>query len=391
MLLIRLLHLLTGYVVFTAAGGFPERFVNLCAGMRIPVWDVRPCGDSLRGKTEIRAYRRLRAAARRAGMRLRIVEKRGLPFFLHRRRDRYGLLIGAGVFLLILFALSSRIWMIEIEGTDLLTEDAVRAALAEMRIAEGMAVRALDASDAERELVRLLPRVNWAALNVDGSVLHVTVRENEALESENDPPPCHIVAARDGFLKKIEAYEGQQIAQPNTAVQQGELLISGVKEHTRGTTLHHASGYAEAQTVHNLACRLPRRAYPAASRKRFRIALEFFGVHVPLGDPRAQAGAQFFSYAQYAAVGGKRLPLSYVVYRSTFYAGAHRLTDAQSRLLLRSDFGRQAAAELRGAQILRAKVRLRDGVCAGTFVLLENIALEKEIPLADSQASAADE
>ena len=31
-----LLHWFAGYVAFTASGGFPERFVNLCAGMRIP-------------------------------------------------------------------------------------------------------------------------------------------------------------------------------------------------------------------------------------------------------------------------------------------------------------------------------------------------------------------
>ena len=49
MIFLRLLHWLRGYVAFTASGGFPERFVNLCAGMRVRVWDVRPKDGALCG------------------------------------------------------------------------------------------------------------------------------------------------------------------------------------------------------------------------------------------------------------------------------------------------------------------------------------------------------
>lgn len=378
MWLIRFLHFLSGYVVFAATGGFPERFVNLCAGMRIPVWDIRPCGNVLRGRTKPSAYLRLRRAARRAGMRLRVTEKRGLPFFLRRHRDRIGVPIGAAVFLLLLVLLSSRIWVIDIQGADRLTEDTIREALRTLDVTEGMRGKALRSSDTERALAHLLPRLQWVALNADGSVLHVEMRENEELATQK-PQPCHIVASRDGFLEKLETYEGQQIVQPPTAVQQGELLISGAKEHKNGTTLHHASGYAEAVTTRTIVCASGSRAYPSPTRKRFRIALTFFGMRLPLGSPYPVQGAQFFAYEIRAVAAQKRLPLFCTVYRSTFYDGTRSLKEAESRLLLLSDFGSQAAVELRGAQVLRAQVQIRDGTCTGTFTLRENIAAEQAL------------
>ena len=389
MLFIRFFHFLTGYVVFIAAGGFPERFVNLCADMGIPVWDLRPQEGRLCGRTTGSAYLRLRTAARRAGMRLRILEKRGLPFFLRRNRKRVGVPIGAAVFLLVFAMLSSRLWTIGIEGNDRLTDDAVRAALTAVGIHEGMRPDTIDASAAERELLRLLPDVDWIALNVDGSALHVALREDAVPETNEPQAPCHIVASRDGFLLRLEPYEGQAIARVHTAVQQGELLVSGAKEHANGSvTLHHAAGYAEAQTTRTMRSAVPDRAYPTAAKKRFRIALRFFGVHLPLGDPKPVGNSLYFSYETHLTAAGKRLPLSRVTYRSTFYTGEHRLPAAQTALLLRSDFGEQAAMTLRGCRIENARIETRGNTCVGTFSLVENIAVEREILLDDQSASS---
>ena len=388
MLFIRLFHFLAGYVVFVAAGGFPERFVNLCADRGVPVWDVRPRDGYLLGKTTVRGYRRLRVPAKRAGMRLRVRDKCGVPFFLHRNRRRFGVPVGAAVFLLVFALLSARLWMIDVGGNDLLTTDTVREALRQAGIREGMRSGDIDASAAEQELLRLLPGVDWIALNVDGSVLHVALREDTVPETNEVQKPCHIVASRDGFLVRLEPYEGQAAARIHTAVQKGELLVSGAKEHQNGVTLHHAAGYAEAQTTRTLRAQITDRTYPQPTKKRLRTALRIFGVHLPLGDPKPVGNSIFFSYETFLTAGDDRLPLSRVVYRSTFYTGAHRLSDAQRRLLLRSDFGAQAAMTLRGCRIEHTRIELRGNECVGTFSLLENIAAEQEILLEDYSASS---
>jgi len=95
MVFIHLIRFITGYVVFNARGGFPERFINLCALHHIPLWDVNCSGGGLRACTTIKGYRQIRPPARKSRVLPRIAERHGLPFFLHRYKRRAGMLAGA--------------------------------------------------------------------------------------------------------------------------------------------------------------------------------------------------------------------------------------------------------------------------------------------------------
>ena len=94
MLILRLFRYLLGYVRFAAWGGFPERFINLCEHNRILLWDVRSRDGVITACTDRSGYKRMRCAARRSGMRLRIKKKCGMPFFLNRHSRRVGIIIG---------------------------------------------------------------------------------------------------------------------------------------------------------------------------------------------------------------------------------------------------------------------------------------------------------
>ena len=382
MIFLRLFHLMTGYVAFTASGGFPERFVNLCAGMRIRVWDMLPRDGVLYGNTDVRDYRKLRTAAKRAGMRLRIRKKRGLPFLVHRRRDRFGMVIAAAVFVLLLCVLSARVWRIDVESDNAWTRETVRAALQEIGVTEGVRTSSVDASHMERDLLLRLPDVEWIALNVRGSTLRVELRNAEPMPPQDDyTHPCHIVAAKDGFLRRLEVYEGAKTVNARTAVQKGQLLVSGAVEHTNSpVTFHHAKGYAEAETEQRVAVSLPEScAFPAVDSKRFRIRPELFSVRIPLGDPRPQPDAAYFAYRLFCTAGSARLPLTCTVFRNVFFTEDRTLSQRQQTLWTLSMFGEQAALTLRASRILHADVQADRKTCAGTFRTIENIGAEQNI------------
>ena len=71
MFFIKLIRFLCGYVRFRAKGGFPERFINLCSKENIPLWDISGSKGEMYAKTTIRGYHRIRACARKSGMRRR--------------------------------------------------------------------------------------------------------------------------------------------------------------------------------------------------------------------------------------------------------------------------------------------------------------------------------
>ena len=73
-----------GYVRIELWGYSPERFLNLCSAREIEIWDIRCNAD---GRYEccmlLRDFRQIRPLVRKAGVRLSIRARAGLPFFLH--------------------------------------------------------------------------------------------------------------------------------------------------------------------------------------------------------------------------------------------------------------------------------------------------------------------
>ena len=94
MFIIRFLRWLLGWVEFEAEGGFPERLLNLAARGGIPLWDTGRRGVVLTARCFARKYKKLRPIARKAGVRLHVVRRHGVPFFLQRYRARAGLVAG---------------------------------------------------------------------------------------------------------------------------------------------------------------------------------------------------------------------------------------------------------------------------------------------------------
>lgn len=95
-------HLLHGIVRLNMRGTSPERFLNLCTLAGLNVWQVKKEQANLLFYMEIRDFKRCAPLARKAGVRLHIVEKRGLPVFLWRNRKRKGWAVSFVLFFLLL-------------------------------------------------------------------------------------------------------------------------------------------------------------------------------------------------------------------------------------------------------------------------------------------------
>ena len=80
---------LSGRVTIRVTGFFLERFLNLTAKRGLPTWDVQRISETeMLLTTTPAAFRRMRDAAFRAGVRVRVAGKSGLPFRLRPYRRR---------------------------------------------------------------------------------------------------------------------------------------------------------------------------------------------------------------------------------------------------------------------------------------------------------------
>ena len=99
MSVISIIRFFRGTVRFSIRDGFLERFINLCAQNRVPVWEGRREGNRYTACTTLTGSRRLPELAQKAGVVLEPGRQGGAPVLLRRYRKRTGLFAGAALVL----------------------------------------------------------------------------------------------------------------------------------------------------------------------------------------------------------------------------------------------------------------------------------------------------
>ncbi len=391
MFVIRFFHFLLGYVVFEAEGGFPERFINLCARGGIPVWDIRSRGGVLFGKTSVKGYHAVPVPARKSGMRVRVARRVGVPFFLHKYRRRAGLLAGLLVFAVFTAMMSGMVWSVKVEGNAAVPDSEIVAVLERLGVKPGIRAKNIEATALERTALELLPGIQWIAVNVEGSTVTVEVRERVVCEPEEDyVHPHHIVAAQDGVIEILETYEGTEIAKKNSAVTKGDLLISGISENKdTSVVFHHAKGYVAARVNEKLTSQaVASRQVRTLLKTKYRVTLIVLNIKIPPRAAKAEAGAELYESTYWLCAGGKRLPAGYIMHRSLYYGETVRkYTAAEQRLIALRGLMTQTAEIFRYSEILAQAVTLvktDSGMTAvGEFTALRNIGQERPFTVSE--------
>lgn len=322
MFILRLLRFLAGSVEFSAFGAFPERFLNLCTQNHIPLWSVR-CGQScVTACTLARRYKKMRAFARKSGVKLKSGKRRGLPFLLHRYRRRVGLLSGIVLFAAILCTLSCFTWTVEITGNTVTDEQTIRDTLSTLGLRPGVLTSSIDPEELSRSAMLKLPELSWLTVNLKGSSALIEVRERiiPPIVIPEDQP-CNIVADVPGQIVTLEVYAGRAEVQKGDAVTEGQLLVSGTIEDSNGKTLlKHAEANIVAITTRSITVEVPleETVDTPSGESVDKRSIGFFGLDIPLywGLPEGDQ-YQISSIEKPLSIGSLNLPLSVKIRRYT--------------------------------------------------------------------------
>ena len=220
----------TGYVRVRLTGRSPERFFNLCRSSKILLWNIACEKEEYRFFLLLPDFYRIRPFAKKAGVRVRIQEKLGLPFFLYRNRKRKLFAVGAASFFLLLFVLSRFIWNISFSGNLLFTDDMLTGQLREIGVCYGMPKRGVDCDRIEEELRSRCSRIVWVSAHVSGTRLQIRIRENETADGIplREESPRNLVAETAGTVVSILVRAGKAVVQPGDEVEKGQILVEGM-------------------------------------------------------------------------------------------------------------------------------------------------------------------
>lgn len=219
----------SGRAVLKTEGDRPERLLAAAAQAGIVFWDASaPQEMSLTLCVRGRDAPRVEALAQRMGLDCRTVSE-STPSRLGRvLRRRKALIAALGACLLTLTVSRAFIWRVEIADTAGLSESVVRETLRECGVDVGRRWLGLSQDLTRNALLRRLPELRWATVNIRGGTAEILLRPaREKPPIENEGECADIVAVRGGYITQVRALRGAAVVKPGQTVLAGDVLISG--------------------------------------------------------------------------------------------------------------------------------------------------------------------
>lgn len=229
-MLLSLIKYMTGYLRVQVTGYAPERFLNLCSNHNILMWQMKRIEDGYEFFISLKGFRQLKPFLKKTKTKVRICERHGLPFKMHRYRKRKIFFAGVLVFFFFLFLLSNYIWNIEIIGNISVTNDNLIQFLDENHCGFGALKSSIDCSALEENIRLKYKNIIWASAQISGTKLTIQIKENLVngeTKEESDQTPKDIRASKDAVIKSIVTRAGTPLVKEGDTVKSGDILVSG--------------------------------------------------------------------------------------------------------------------------------------------------------------------
>ncbi len=221
-----------GYVQIKVEGDSPERFLNLCRYHKRNIWNLQWNENTMICSVFLKDFFELKSLIKKSGVKIRIVQKRGIPFFVEKNKKRKAAYLSAGISLIGIYILSLFLWDIQFEGNIHYTDDVLLQFLNQNGYVHGMKLTDIQCEELEKKIRNTYSDINWVSAMIKGTRLVVKVKENSAVlaEEEEKESPQDLVADRDGTIVSIITRQGTPQVHAGDQVKKGETLVAGKVE-----------------------------------------------------------------------------------------------------------------------------------------------------------------
>ena len=373
-----LLRIIKGELWVEASGPHTERLLNLALQQGIDLRGLsRSVDGSLRFRIPLTDIYRLRHLARDARCRIRLLQRRGLPFFLAflRRRPLLPLTAALGVLLLSFFF--SLVFSLEVTSPyDLSQEDKdnVLAIAKEAGIQENKSRWTMDLEAAEEAILDQFPQIFYAEIYEHGIRLEIrVVKRTDVPEEEQQLAAGNLVAACPGVIQDVLVRWGTAAVQSGDTVDTGDVLIygwfAGKAAAADGivTAKIYGEGYGECAEEQTRSRKTGKSAQSVAFRFADGRAITLVGKTDP-GYANASVETEIESLSIWRNIS---LPVELIyihVYELISYTvhytpeQAEALAEASAKERAEAGLGDGAVTALSGAKITTESIYLEDGV-----------------------------
>ena len=167
-MILKIIRWILGYIIFKTESKNSRLFLNLVSKSKIKIWEINKINKILYARVNSSEYNYLFILARQNNISLKIIQKKGLPFFYLKNKNRKGIIFGIILFFIIIKILSLFIWKINITGINNINKNKILEISKLNGIFEGNLKKNIDAQIAGQNIMNKIPEIAWISVNLEG-------------------------------------------------------------------------------------------------------------------------------------------------------------------------------------------------------------------------------
>lgn len=260
MFIIDFINKAKGLVKISIEGFFIEKFINICTYKNIKLNNLKRLnGCVLEAEVNIQDFKRLHQICRKTKCRLKILDKEGIPFLLHRYRKRKLFIVALILIIMLVVYANCLIWKIDINCDDEVIENQIWQQLEQLNIKKYKFKGNMDLEDIKNELMINIQEITWIEMEFKGVLLSINVKiGNLPPEVIDENEYCNVVASKSGLIQKVIVKNGLKVIEPGQIVEKGDLLITGIiTSEVVDDWMVHADGEVYAKVWYNKTIEVP--------------------------------------------------------------------------------------------------------------------------------------
>lgn len=275
-----------GYLKAVITGAQTERFITRCAEEGIRMWQIRRRNETtLVCYIELTEPEKLKSMLKETGSRIRILDKKGVPFLWRSIRSRLGMAAGLFFFLALLFILSNMVWDVKVNGADPKLEEQIRSLLKNEHLYVGSLEFFVPTTDRlESGLSAKLTNVTWIGVSQDGTRYQIDVVQKKYPKKKETTGPRNLVATKRAVIHHMFVETGQPVVESNQFVKPGQILVLGRIGNEKDPKFVSANGKVIGETWYQSETAIPLKSrytlYTGKSYTQHRLV--FWGWSVPV-------------------------------------------------------------------------------------------------------------
>ena len=201
---------IVGYLCIEIEGYYIERFINICKMQKILIWNLKRKEDiKLNFKARIQDFKKLIKIAKKTKCKIRIKNKKGLPFLFQRYKKRKVFVLFLIILLCLVILSSNFVWNVDIQVEDEREIENIREDLKEVGLDIGKLKSSIDTKNVINEIRLKRNDIAWMGIELKGTNAIVKlVKSDEKPEIIDDSEYCSIISDKAGIITKINAQEG---------------------------------------------------------------------------------------------------------------------------------------------------------------------------------------